>query len=156
MKVIIIGSGNTATVLGRKIKAADHTILQVTGRNETAVKLLAAELECNANTDIAGIDRSADIYILAIADKALPQVHEWLQLDKKLVVHTAAAVPAGVLKNVSRNYGVLYPLQTLRKEQTNIPPIPFFRSGLLVSSFTSCAHLVPNNALEYHKAPSIK
>jgi predicted short-subunit dehydrogenase-like oxidoreductase (DUF2520 family) len=45
------------------------------------------------------------------------------------VVHTAAAVPAEVLKNVSRNYGVLYPLQTLRKEQTNIPPIPFLVDG---------------------------
>ncbi|HYC27848.1 MAG TPA: DUF2520 domain-containing protein, partial [Chitinophagaceae bacterium] len=129
MKVVIIGSGNTATVLGRKIKAAGHAILQVAGRNESAVKLLAAELGCSGNVDTTGIDHSADIYIVAIADKALPQVHEWLQLDKKLVVHTAAAVPANVLEKVSKNYGVLYPLQTLRKEQTEVPSIPFLVDG---------------------------
>jgi predicted short-subunit dehydrogenase-like oxidoreductase (DUF2520 family) len=129
MKVVIIGSGNTATVLGRKIKAADHTILQVTGRNEAAVASLAAQLECSGNTNAGNINHSADIYIVAIADKALQQVHEWLQLDKKLVVHTAASVPANVLEKVSRNYGVLYPLQTLRKEKNEIPSIPFLVDG---------------------------
>ena len=129
MKLVIIGSGNAATVLGRKIKAADHTIMQVTGRNETAVKELAAELECNANTDAARIDHSADMYIVALTDKALPQLHQWLQLDKKLVVHTAAAVPKDVLQQVSKNYGVLYPLQTLRKEQKALPDIPFLVDG---------------------------
>lgn len=127
MKVVIIGSGNTATVLGRKIRSAGHTILQVFGRNEPAVSLLAETLGCKGST--TDVERSADLYILAIADKALPQVHEWLQLDKKLVVHTAAAVPANVLQKVSRNYGVLYPLQTFRKEQTEIPSIPFLVDG---------------------------
>lgn len=129
MKVVIVGSGNTATILGRKIKAAEHEILQVVGRNETAVHALAAELGCNANAEIKKIDHSADIYIVALADKALPQLHEWLQLDKKLVVHTAAAIPRDVLQQVSKNYGVLYPLQTLRKEQTALPEIPFLVDG---------------------------
>lgn len=129
MKIVIIGSGNTATVLGRKIQASGHTILQVTGRNETTVTGLASELQCAPNVDPANIDRSADLYIIAIADKALPLLHEWLQLDKKMVVHTAAAVSKDVLRNLSRNYGVLYPLQTLRKEQQYIPEIPFLVDG---------------------------
>jgi predicted short-subunit dehydrogenase-like oxidoreductase (DUF2520 family) len=129
MKVVIVGSGNTATILGRKIKAAEHEVLQVFGRNETAVRTLAAELGCHANTDIKKIDHSADIYIVALADKALPQLHEWLRLDKKLVVHTAAAISRDVLQKVSKNYGVLYPLQTLRKEQTDLPEIPFLVDG---------------------------
>lgn len=129
MKVVIIGSGNTATILGRKIKAAAHEILQVTGRNGAAVQTLAALLGCTATTNAASIDRSADIYIVALADQALPQLHEWLQLDKKLVVHTAAAISRNVLQNVSKNYGVLYPLQTLRKEQADLPEIPFLVDG---------------------------
>lgn len=129
MKVVIIGSGNTATILGRKIKAAEHDILQITGRTEATVHALAAELGCDGNTDVKKIDPSADIYIVALADKALPQLHEWLQLDKKLVVHTAAAIPRDVLQKVSKNYGVLYPLQTLRKEQTVLPEIPFLVDG---------------------------
>ena len=92
MKIVIIGSGNTATVLGRKIQSSGHAILQVMGRNGSATNELAAELNCAATTDPGSIDRSADLYIIAIADKALQQVHEWLQLDKKMVVHTAASV----------------------------------------------------------------
>ncbi|MGB8190400.1 MAG: DUF2520 domain-containing protein [Chitinophagaceae bacterium] len=129
MRVVIIGSGNTATVLGRKIKASDHSILQVTGRNEVAVTALANELASKPNTDPHSIDLAADLYVIAIADSALPQLHEWLQLDKKTVVHTAAAVSKDVLQKISRNYGVLYPLQTLRKEQQHLPEIPFLVDG---------------------------
>lgn len=129
MKVVIIGSGNTATVLGRKIKTAGHQILQVFGRSDGAVRELADALKAQAVLNAGDISHSADIYIVALADGALPGLHEWLQLDKKLVVHTAAAVSKDVLKNVSRNYGVLYPLQTLRKEQSHIPEIPFLVDG---------------------------
>ncbi|HEX6181205.1 MAG TPA: DUF2520 domain-containing protein [Chitinophagaceae bacterium] len=129
MKIVIIGSGNTATVLGRKIHASGHAILQVMGRNKSATSELAAELQCAATTDPGSIDRGADLYIIAIADKALPHVHEWLQLDKKMVVHTAASVSKDVLRNVSKNFGVLYPLQTFRKEQKYIPEIPFLVDG---------------------------
>ena len=129
MKIVIIGSGNTATVLGRKIQTSGHAILQVIGRNKATTSELAAELKCTATTDPGSIDRGADLYIIAIADKALPQVHEWLQLDKKMVVHTAASVSKDVLRNVSRNFGVLYPLQTFRKEQKYLPEIPFLVDG---------------------------
>jgi predicted short-subunit dehydrogenase-like oxidoreductase (DUF2520 family) len=129
MKVVIIGSGNTASVLGKKIKAAEHEVLQVFGRNASSVEVLAEALNSQAVTNVNGIHHSADIYIVALADSALPQLHEWLQLDKRMVVHTAAAISKDVLKNVSRNYGVLYPLQTLRREQSHIPEIPFLVDG---------------------------
>ena len=45
------------------------------------------------------------------------------------MVHTAASISRDVLQKVSRNYGVLYPLQTLRKEQANLPEIPFLVDG---------------------------
>lgn len=103
--------------------------MQVFARNEAAGALLAAALDAKAVSDSNDIDQTADIYLVALADSALPQLHEWLQLDKRLVVHTAAAVSKDVLKNVSRNYGVLYPLQTLRREQEQLPPIPFLVDG---------------------------
>jgi len=46
-------------------------------------------------------------------------------IDDKPVYHTAAAVSKEVLKNISCNYGVIYPLQSLRKEMSVIPEIPF-------------------------------
>lgn len=129
MKVVIIGSGNTATVLGRKIVACGHEVLQVTGRNREAVEQLAVELGCGANHDIRRISPAADLYIAALADSALPLLHSELSLGRKTIVHTAASVSKDVLRDVSRNYGVLYPLQTLRKEQDHIPDIPFLVDG---------------------------
>jgi predicted dinucleotide-binding enzyme len=40
-EIVIIGSGNVASVLGRKFKAAGHEIIQVLSRNAKAASQLA-------------------------------------------------------------------------------------------------------------------
>lgn len=124
MRTVIIGSGNTATVLGRKFLAAGHKVLQVVGRNHQSVQLLASLLQADASTDINSVSREADIYILAIPDDALAAVAATMDLDKKLVVHTAGSVSKEVLKTCSRNYGILWPVQSLRKEMGELPEMP--------------------------------
>jgi len=47
-----------------------------------------------------------------------------LSLPGKLVVHTGGSVPREVLLEVSVHSGVLYPLQSLRKELRPYPEIP--------------------------------
>lgn len=125
MNIVLIGSGNVATVLGKKIQAAGHDILQVIGRNEEACAELAAVLKCPFTINWNFINQQADLYIIAIADTALEHIHEQLNLDKKVVVHTAGSVSKEVLSKVSKNYGVLYPLQTLRKEKEQLPEVSF-------------------------------
>ncbi len=124
MKVVIIGSGNTATVMGGRIASAGHTILQVMARRDAAAAALAGEWGSAYTTQWAGILRTADLYIFALSDTALTGVGPALQLPEKLVVHTSGAVAAGVLKSVSDRYGVLYPLQSLRKEMRPFPEFP--------------------------------
>jgi predicted short-subunit dehydrogenase-like oxidoreductase (DUF2520 family) len=128
MYVVIIGTGNVATVLARKIKAANHTIVQVVGRHAEHVDTLANELGCKGG-DFSTIDNSADIYIIAIADGALHTIGSKLSLANRLVVHTAGAVSRDVLANVSSHYGVMYPLQSLRMERPELPEIPFLVDG---------------------------
>ncbi|HMI59491.1 MAG TPA: DUF2520 domain-containing protein [Puia sp.] len=123
MKVVIIGSGNVATVMGSRILAAGHTILQVVARREEPAAQLAAVLGCGYTTQWEEVSREADIYIVSISDKALPGLGDVLQLPGKLVVHTAGAMAGNVLLNVSANIGVLYPLQSLR---SGIRPFPEF------------------------------
>lgn len=125
MKIVIIGSGNVATVLGRLFKKKGFEILQVVSRNLNHAELLSKEL-LSGYTDYDGIiDSRADIYIMALSDKAFAQEFSFLKLTSKIVVHTAASVSIEVLKPFSPNYGVLYPLQTLSKHQYDIPDIPF-------------------------------
>ena len=149
MKIALIGSGNVATVLGRVIKENNHQVLQVISRDLDNAKLLAEELGASF-TDFSGKpDLTADIFILAIADQALEHFFAGFGMGNKLVVHTAGSVPMDVLKKYSTNYGVLYPLQSLRKEMKNIPAIPFLIDGnsaevaeLIMGFATSISHSV--------------
>ena len=57
-------------------------------------------------------------------DEALYQISTWLKLDPRLVAHTAGTVPMNTLEQVSSNFGVVYPLQSLRKENRQVPELP--------------------------------
>jgi len=124
MKIGIIGSGNVATVMGRKVSKAGHKIIQVISRNEGHAQLLAKELNCGYASSFDDLNRDGDLYMVAISDSSLLELDKHLSLEKKMIVHTAGSVSKNVLGKISKNYGVLYPLQSLRKENENIPEIP--------------------------------
>ncbi len=129
MDIVIIGSGNVAAVLGRKFKAAGHSILQIYSRNASAASMLAYEWDTESTNYKSLLNQSADVYIIAVPDDSIQDVTESLHLPRKVVAHTAASVPMDVLKNVTAHYGVFYPLQSLRKEMTYLPDIPVFFEG---------------------------
>ncbi len=120
MKVVLIGSGNAATVLGRRIAESGHAIVQVFSRSREHAARLASILDCPCCTEWQEISRDGELYLVALSDNALLSLGERLTLPGKLVVHTAGAISRDVLMGVSENYGVLYPLQSLRAA------IPYF------------------------------
>jgi len=129
MDIVIIGTGNTATILGRKFKAAGHTILQVAGRNSAAASALAYELDTVSTNYWTSVNKNADVYIIAVSDNAIESITPEIKLPGKIVAHTAASLPKEILKPVSEHYGVFYPLQSLRKETVSLPDIPLFVDG---------------------------
>src|ERR1700749_1772393 len=116
MQVSIIGSGNVATVLGRRIIAADHEIVQVMSREVAHAKILADEFHCDYTDDVKKVFPAADLYIFAVSDNSIEDLASGLHLKNKIALHRAGSVSKNFLQAVSKNYGVLYPLQTLRKE----------------------------------------
>ncbi len=125
MKVVIIGSGNVATVLGGKIATSGHTILQVVARRPAEAARLAALWGCGFATDWADImEGEAEVYIIALSDTALTEFGGHVRLPDRLVLHTAGAVSGNVLQAVSLHCGVLYPLQSLRREIHPFPEFP--------------------------------
>jgi predicted short-subunit dehydrogenase-like oxidoreductase (DUF2520 family) len=124
MKVVIIGSGNVATVLGGRIAATDNRIVQVVARREAVAAALAAEWNCGYTTRWEQMDDTAELYIVSVSDRAIVQFGEQVSLPGRLVVHTAGAVPLAALADVSDRHGVLYPLQSLRKEIRPFPEFP--------------------------------
>jgi len=129
MNIVIIGTGNVASVFGKAFKMAGHTILQIVGRDSMAASRLAYELDTFSTNYWSQLDKTADVYIIAVSDNSIATVANELKLTGKIVAHTAAAVPKDVLKNVSEHYGVFYPLQSLRKEMAELPVFPVFVDG---------------------------
>jgi predicted short-subunit dehydrogenase-like oxidoreductase (DUF2520 family) len=111
-----MGSGQVATVLARKILAAGYEIIQVFSRQPSHARILAAELGCTFVSNGSKVDDRGDLYLAAVSDQGLYQLRDSISLINKLVVHTAGAVSMNVLSSMSKNYGVMYPLQSLRKE----------------------------------------
>ncbi|MDQ3277330.1 MAG: DUF2520 domain-containing protein [Bacteroidota bacterium] len=146
MRIVIIGTGNAATVLGRKLKGGGHTIVQVVGRNSSAASHLANELNAQSTNNWSAINRTADIYLLAVSDSAVCEVAQSLQVpEDALLVHTAASVSREVLKGKTARYGVFYPLQSLKKEVSHVPEIPLFIDASdehTLQQLTALAHSV--------------
>jgi predicted short-subunit dehydrogenase-like oxidoreductase (DUF2520 family) len=125
----MIGSGNVATILGRKMIQAGHEVAQVFSKQEDHARALALEFACGYTASLGALEREADLFVAALADSAIPDLAAVLRLDRKLIVHTAGAVSKEVLKPVSTNYGVLYPLQSIHREIPVATEIPLLIDG---------------------------
>lgn len=125
MKVVMIGTGNVASVLGERLQKAGHELVQLFGRTRATAQQLAADLGTEACWEYDSIDAEADVYIIAVSDAAVAEVAEQLNTQPKaLVVHTAGAISISVLAGLFEWYGVLYPLQSIKAGRSNKLEIP--------------------------------
>lgn len=139
MEVVIIGSGNVGTALGHACHRANHKLLQVFSRNIAHAEILAKALEAQPIDDWQLITPDADIYLVALPDTIIPLLHNFFHIDRGMVVHTAGAVSVHTLQKVSRNYGVLYPLQSLSKNMVAYSNIPILVDGNTIEDKTLIA-----------------
>lgn len=125
MDIVIIGAGNVAHCFGQLLKINGHQIVQVISRTQAHADELKEVIHAAAATDdLLNINMEADVYLLAVNDEAIPVLNDQLRLGRRIVAHTAGAVPLDAISKISTNTGVLYPLQSLRKGVKSFPPIP--------------------------------
>ncbi|UAY54820.1 Rossmann-like and DUF2520 domain-containing protein [Arachidicoccus terrestris] len=126
-KVIIIGSGGVATNIGRLFRSKGIIISQVLGRSKASTKDLAEELLCPYTLAPEELSQDADLYIISIQDREISKLLLKLKIpDSAMIVHTAGGVSIDIFKDKFNRYGILYPLQSLRKETSVVPEIPFY------------------------------
>lgn len=159
MNVVIIGSGNVASVLCKLMQQHNIQIIQVVSRDISNARLLAEKIN-TAYCDFSGpVNSNADLYIMALSDKGLQADFSFLNINNKPIVHTAASVSIEVLKKISDNYGVLYPLQTLHKINDDFPSIPFLIDGnneKTISFIRSFANTLSGNVQQADDETRIK
>jgi len=125
IKIVMIGAGNVAFHLSKALVAANHKILQVYSRTMSSAETLAKQLGVDATCNLQMLDKEADLYIIAVSDKAIAQIVEQLDFSNKSVVHTAGSVAISVFNSEIQNYGVFYPLQSFSKARNvNFNEVP--------------------------------
>lgn len=143
MRIVLIGSGNVATVLGKKLSSAGHQILEVYSQTLTHAQTLAELLGARAIPEPEQLTAAADCYLLAVSDRALEAVAGRLKLNGIPVLHTAGSMSMDFLSATSTNYGVFYPLQSLRKEMNPTVEIP-----ILINAVNSSTLLLARTLAE--------
>jgi predicted short-subunit dehydrogenase-like oxidoreductase (DUF2520 family) len=112
LSIVIIGTGNVGTQLGKSLLRAGFAVTQVAGRNSARAMELAQMLGSSFSTDIDNLVR-ADMYLIATNDDSVETVAKSLPEDS-FAVHTSGTLPLDILSGLKR-YGVLYPVQTISK-----------------------------------------
>lgn len=98
-------------------------------RTMASARLLARRIGAEAADRVEDIDSSADLYVLALTDKATetlaPEVCS--RSRKAIFVHTSGSLPMDIFRGFAERYGVIYPMQTFSKErEVSFSEIPCF------------------------------
>ena len=111
-KICLIGSGNLGTNLGLTLYQNGFEIKQVISRTLNNATCLAKQIGAEYSDNIDDIIDECDTIIFSVSDDAIPELIKGRQFGDKILIHTAGSVKRDVFKDVSDNYGVLYPLQS--------------------------------------------
>jgi predicted short-subunit dehydrogenase-like oxidoreductase (DUF2520 family) len=127
MKIVLIGAGNVAHHIGIALQNEGHKIEQVFSRTMKSAVELASKFNSSFTTELVSINPNADMYIIAVSDRAIETIVREFPYKDKLMVHTAGSVDISVFEGYAKNYGVMYPLQTFSKfKEILFHEIPIF------------------------------
>lgn len=129
MKIVFIGAGRLAVNLGQALLMAGHDIVQVYSRTIESASEMATTVGGVPTTDVNALDCTADAYIMAVSDAAMPELIPLVckGREQKVFVHTAGSMPMEVFGGMALHYGVLYPMQSFTKgRDVDFTEIPCF------------------------------
>ncbi|WP_394774104.1 Rossmann-like and DUF2520 domain-containing protein [Flavobacterium sp.] len=114
IRITLLGSGNVAQHLIKAFAKSEAVeIVQVYSRKK---ENLASLIDFDKITDNFEDLKEADLYIIAVSDKAISEVSKQLPFQNRIVVHTSGAASLDVL-DIKNRKGVFYPLQTFSKSK---------------------------------------
>ena len=125
INVVLIGSGKVAYHLHKAmLNASGVALKQIVARSSQALRDFEASVP---TADLNGAIKEADVYVLAVSDRAIAEVARQLPKRDALYVHTSGATDLEAL-GIHQRTGVLYPLQTFSKKR----PVDFHSVPLIL------------------------
>jgi predicted short-subunit dehydrogenase-like oxidoreductase (DUF2520 family) len=152
-QIVIAGAGNVATNLAFSFHKNISKNIHIHGKSEASAKALADKLNCPYSLDINDVPKNADLYIISVNDDAVFELAQnnlfKEKINNNLIVHTVGSIPIHVLKQLSGNYGVFYPLQTFSKHKIldfkNIPLCIEANSGFSFNTLNKYASRISDD-----------
>ena len=114
IKISIIGAGNVGINMFETLRKKKG-VRMVSLFNRTIEKILSYKNKIFITNNINEIKES-DIYIVSTNDDSIEKVSNKLKGRSGLIVHTSGSTEMKIL-SIHKNFGVLYPLQTLTKNK---------------------------------------
>ncbi len=117
MQIVLVGPGRAGHSLGRRFRAAGHTVIGVLSRQPERARAVAADLDAVAISWDGPLPR-CDLLVVAVRDDAIATVAARLAPhagDVEGVVHLSGLTPVGSLGPLAERIpaGSFHPLQTL-------------------------------------------
>jgi predicted short-subunit dehydrogenase-like oxidoreductase (DUF2520 family) len=128
MRAVVVGSGNVAESFARSLSECRGVdLVQVVARNERRGREIAESVGTEWCGD-AGEAAEADIYIIAVSDRAVAEVARSLRTaEGSVVVHTAGSVGIEALEGCEGRRGIIYPLQSFSSgRRISLDSVPLF------------------------------
>lgn len=128
-RITVIGSGNVAEALALNIAGAwGVELVEIVARNAERGEAIAMAAGCDF-VEMGDEVAQADLYIIAVSDRAVAEVAEAMELgEEAIVVHTAGSVELSALGKGRR--GVFYPFQTFTAGRAiDLSDVPIFIEG---------------------------
>lgn len=151
LRIVILGSGNVASHLAPVLDAVAEVVQIWSRTNEHAVGLASTLRNAEAVSSPARIDRTADLYIIAVADDAIAGVGAMVAGVAGIVAHTSGSFPLEELEEAvgTERVGVFYPLQTFSRDvAVELRNVPFLIEGKrndVVECLTKLAERISDN-----------
>lgn len=149
LKICIVGSGNVAHFMGKKLLRSEHQVLQIISPNIEHARKLALEMNCDYSDLVSKINPKVDVVILAINDDALKNFETNDVLKSKIVIHTAGSVSLEEIKHISNNVACIWPVYSISKNNlpssNKIPLALNFSSKVIIDSVMNIANAISTN-----------
>jgi predicted short-subunit dehydrogenase-like oxidoreductase (DUF2520 family) len=153
MTYSIIGTGNMAWFLVKRLKTAGHHCDGIWGRNSVTMKALAAEMNVNSYKGLNDIsDGEVDICFVTVPDHEIANVTENLSFEKTVLVHTAGSMELEMLSKHATDCAVLWPVYSITKsnipDHRNIPAAWEANTAKAKRYISTMGHSITDNLFE--------
>ncbi len=153
--VVIVGSGSVAGALAVAIGNSRMRLVQIYARNHEKAERLAEECCCDHASKPSELAR-ADVYIIAVSDKAIVKVASSLDFGSGVVAHTSGSTSIADLPAKIKEKAVFYPLQTFSQgRDVNMRDVPILIEGSsahAVSAMREVAEAISDDVREVSSA----